>query len=200
MADLSEDRAWLTAFREGDSDALERVFRTYARYVCAIVRRGVFTREGCSPPFLDQDIQDDLLQEVFVRVLSPEMRKRYDGVRPYAWFLGGVTRHVVIDYARRTGRLSKRQEEFDENLIPEDWMPAEPLPDQSLLAQEEQRAVNEFLTGLNTDETAFVDLRFAEGASQRDTASKLGLSRQRVRTLEEKIRSRFKGFLEKKGF
>ncbi len=187
MQDLSQDRAWLDAFRAGEKDALERVFRTYARYVCAIVRRfGI----------VDETTQDDLLHDVFVRVLGAEMRSRYDGIRPYAGFLAGVVRNVVADHLRKSGK--REAEPLDESL--HSWSPGQKLPEEDLLAKEEQAIVGEFLSQLDTGETSFVKLRFEEGRSQRDVASDLGLTHQQVRTKETKIRSRFLGFLKKRGF
>src|SRR5688572_7223832 len=118
--DLSEDRAWLDAFRAGEAVALERVFRTYARYVCAIVRRAGIT---------DEAAQDDLLHDVFVRVLSAEMRNRYDGLRPYASFLAGVVRNVVADHHRK-GR--RETEPLDEEVHTFDWSPGRQLPEEAL--------------------------------------------------------------------
>jgi RNA polymerase sigma-70 factor (ECF subfamily) len=198
--DLSEDRAWLDGFRRGDGDALERVFRTYAPYALAIIRGGVGRGEAFAPGVSAADEQDDLLQEIFVRVLSPKLRASYDGLRPFAKFLGAVVRHVLIDHARKQGRLRRAEaHEVDLDGVADGaWSPGAPLPDALLLAKEEQALVGEFLGSLDTGETRFVDLRFEEGLSQRDVADNLGLSRQQVRTLEGKIRSRFAEFLKKR--
>lgn len=197
--DLAEDRAWLDGFRRGDRAALERVFRSYAPYALAIIKGGVGRGDAFAPGIAATDEQDDLLQDIFTRVLAPEMRARYDGLRPYGKFLGAVARNLLIDHARKKGRLRRAMEhEVDlDSFAESDWSPGSPLPDAVLLAKEEQALMSEFLGSLDTGETRFVDVRFEEGLSQRDAAVELGLTRQQVRTLESKIRNRLAAFLKK---
>ena len=205
--DLSQDRPWLDGFRAGRSEALERVFRTYAPLVCAILRRGVSTASGHAPGVSRVYEQEDLLQEVFLRALSPDVRARYDGIRPYAAFIAGITRNVVLDHARKSGRARSRVESYatDEALDAaldtalDTWTPDQPLADDHALAHEERDAVSDFVAALDTEERRFVDVRFVEGLSQRDAAAALGTSRQRVRTAEDRLRERFRDFLKQRG-
>ena len=200
--DLCEDRQWLADFRAGLPAALERVFRAYAPYACAIINRGTASGESYAPGITHPEDRDDLLQDVFVRVLAPEMRQRYDGIRPYASFLGAVVRHMLIDRARASGRLNSRQRPLSEadDWGEETWLPGSPLPEQNLLAKEERALMSEFLTTLDKSERLFVRLRFQEGLAQRDVAKRLSLGRQRVRTLEVKIRSKLQTFLDSRNF
>jgi RNA polymerase sigma-70 factor (ECF subfamily) len=198
--DLCRDRAWLDAFRAGEPAALERVFRTYAAYVCAIIRSGVTADGHLAPGYTGVVEQEDLLQEVFVRLLSPEMRQRYDGLRPFAAFAAGVTRHVVIDHARRSGRLQQRMLSMeDESRVPDNWSPDEPLPEDLLLAAEERQLVATFLAELDGETRRFVELRFAQGLAQRDVAEQLGRGRQQIRTMERNIREQMRDFLRLRG-
>lgn len=194
--DLSQDRAWLAGYRAGEVAALERVFRSYAGYAFAIIRRGAGQHGQQAPGVLDPTEQDELLQEVFVRVLAPETRARYDGLRPFAPFLASIVRHVVLDHARRQRRLRARQVDAD----PDDdalarWSPGQPLADEALMAEQDRRLVAAFVAELGAQAQQLVALRFEQGLSQREVAVQLGLGRQVVRTLEHKIRERLRSFL-----
>lgn len=196
--DLSQDRKWLNAYRAGDTAALERVFRVYAPYVASILRRGVFGSDGHSRGMTAIEIVQDLVQDVFVRVLQPATRERYDGLRPFAPFLAAITRHVLLDYLRQQARRDKREVLSSESAELPAWYPGDPLPDETAITQQQQRLVTGFLQTLEETEQRFVQLRFKEGQSQRDVAAQLDLGRQQVRNAEEKIRKRFRAYLGEK--
>jgi len=197
--DLCEDRAWLNDFRAGKRDALERLFRTYAPYVLAIVRRGYSGAHGGRVyGITNQDEQQELLQEVFVRVLSPHMRERYNGLTPYSAFLRAVVGNVMLEHVRKkTGSKLDFTDEIDD-ILPQPWSPGQALPDELFLEEQDRLMVQEFLATLDPPLRAFVAKRFMEGLSQRDAADVLGLGRQVVRTLETQVRTRFQAFLDTK--
>ncbi len=194
--DLRDDRAWLDAFRRGERAALERVFRTYATTVLAVLRHGSRTKDGQHhAPGLDEHAAEDLLHDVFLEAFKEPVRLRYDGVRPYAPFLLQIARFRLLDAARRNGRLAPGPG-------PAGADPAAygegPLPPDELLLREEERAqVRAFKDALSDDDRRFVRVRFEEGRSQVDAASLLGRSRQQIRTWDEKIRERFREFIKK---
>lgn len=193
--DLSRDRAWLDGFRRGDAEALERVVRVYAPYAVVILRRGFMAaRGGYVQPVLDPDAQHELLQEVFVRVLSPQVRERYDGLRPFSIFLRGVVGNVMLEDARRQQKAIARAADLDEISESDAWMPGTPLPDQAAISQEERAFVQDYLATLTPEERQFVVVRFQERNSQRDTAEALGMARHVVRALDEKIRDGLRAF------
>lgn len=187
--DLSEDRQWLDDFRAGKKPALARVFTTYAPVVLAFAR-GHLVRLGA--------VQDapDVVQEVFLRALQPALRARYDGLRPYAGFLAGVTRNVVLERARGGGSREVPTEEPHQHHL-ESWTPGQALPDELFLAAEEQALVRAFMQQRPPEERLLITTRFVEGASQRDAADALGITRQTVRTLEDRVRTALRAFLKK---
>jgi RNA polymerase sigma-70 factor (ECF subfamily) len=56
-----------------------------------------------------------------------------------------------------------------------------------------------FVQTLDADDRRLLDVRFVDGLSQRDAAAALGTSRQRLRTIEDRLRDRFRAFLAQRG-
>ena len=136
----------------------------------------------------------------FVRLLSPEARARYDGLRPYGALVRVVARNTLIDHLRKRGRLGARETPMpDEDLAPEDGQG--PLaPDALLLSAEETRMADALLASLTEAERMLARTRFEEGLSQRDAADKLGVSRQNLRTLELRLVDKARAFLKERGW
>lgn len=195
--DLGQDAAWLAQFRAGERGALERVFRLYAPYVSAILRSGTAHVCGGMCRVGDAEERQDLLQEVFVRVLGPVMRARYDHAYPYTAFLRGVVRNVMVEHVRRKMRHQARCVTLEEGMEPvlEHWAVGQPLPDELFASRAERQLMGQFLATLSRAERRLVDVRFEGGLSQRDAAEALGLGRQQVRRMEGELRARLEAFL-----
>jgi RNA polymerase sigma-70 factor (ECF subfamily) len=198
-SDLSEDRAWLDAFRRGEEEALERVFRTYAPLVATILQRGTRT-EGGFAPGVDLDRVQDLLHDVFVRALNEKTRQSYDGLRPYGPFLAQIARRTLIDHHRKHTNRERRTELSDDlegyERAVDDWRPGLPPPDAAAVSNESRAKVRGFLATLPEEDRKLVQLRFVEGLSQRDAAEAGGTSRQRLRTWEKQIREKLRQYLQ----
>lgn len=195
--DLCEDRAWLDSFRAGRKDALERVFRTYAPLVNRIILHGTHGPDGSRIYVTALEDQHDLVQETFLRVLSPDMRAGYDGVRPYGAFIRVVARNLMVDHLRKQGRLEAHFTPM-EDAHAEAVNPEQIHGDESLLSREEQQMMAQFLETLDGEERMFVSVRFRQGLSQRDAAQKLGVTRQRIRTLDERVRQKLDAFIKQR--
>lgn len=200
--DLSEDRAWLDAFRRGEEEALERVFRTYAPLVATILQRGTRLDPGFAPGIAIDRVQD-LLHDVFVRALNEKTRQSYDGLRPYGPFIAQIARRTLIDHHRKHTNKERRTELSDDleayDRAVDDWRPGTPLPDAAAVSSESRTTVRAFLATLPEDDQKLVQLRFVEGMSQRDAADAAGTSRQRLRTWEKQIREKLRAFLQASG-
>jgi RNA polymerase sigma-70 factor (ECF subfamily) len=195
--DLGQDAAWLAQFRAGERGALERVFRVYAPYVSAILRSGTAHAGGGTCHVGDAEERQDLMQEVFVRVLGPVMRARYDQAYPYTAFLRGVVRNVMVEHVRRKLRHAGRCVTLEEGMEPvlEHWAVGQPLPDELFASRAERQLMAEFLATLTRAQRRFADVRFEGGLSQRDAAEALGLGRQQVRRMEAELRAGLEAFL-----
>jgi DNA-directed RNA polymerase specialized sigma24 family protein len=135
--DLCEDRALLPRFRDGEKAALEQVFRAYLPLVLHLVVRGVMLETGGRAFVTDTAVQDDLVQDVFLRLFEPAARARYDGLRPYAALVRTVTRNVVVDHLRKHGKDTGRLVALPETDLEALSEPEGGGPEQSLLDGEE---------------------------------------------------------------
>lgn len=187
MTVFAEDRELLARFRAGERDALERVYWAYVELVERVVRHGVRLVGGARVPGATADAVADLVQETFARAFSERARLAYDGLRPYRPFLLTICRNLLADWGRTRGR----ELTVDELPDPSDGAEAaggaeaaeEPWAEPEVIA-----AVEEYLAGLDPRLRAVYDARYVRDLSQMEAAAALGLSRQQIGTLEDKLR------------
>ena len=182
MALLEEDRALLTAFREGRRDALLEVYRTYVRKVVAVLASAARDRRGTLE--LEGEVQ-----EVFTRAFEPAARASYDGLRPYEGFLVGIAHHVLHERAR-SGRP-----------VPGDLSEKEPRALEGELEHREvARLLAAFLEAAGPELAGLYELRFDEGLSQDEAASRLGVTRIQLRRRERRLKAELLAFLQRNGY
>jgi len=171
----------LRAFRRGDRQALESVYRLYARHVEGRARHVLLRMGRLSAADLG-----DIVQDVFVHAFSDDVRARYDGLRDYLPFLLAITRNMVVDWARRSGRQIRDEtllEHFTTDSTDARSGPFEGLPFDLPLVAIAERYVESLPPALR----AVHRLRFELAQPQRQVAKALGISRQSLRTLEKKL-------------
>jgi RNA polymerase sigma-70 factor (ECF subfamily) len=170
----------LEAFRRGERDALERVYRTYVREVFRMLRHGFTLSQAARVPGLSEDEALDAVQEVFVKAFEERARLGYDGERPYRPYLFQILRNLRVDALRKgaprlpTGEAGELVE-------------VGPSPEAALHWERLRRVAESFVAELDEETRRFVALRFADELSQRDAAEALGVTRRHVRTLEEGV-------------
>jgi RNA polymerase sigma-70 factor, ECF subfamily len=160
----------LPRFRRGERAALEEIYFAYVDLVAFVVRQSAHGAHAA-----------DLIQETFARAFAERARLGYDGLRPYRPFLLTIARNLLVDDARKRGR----------ELVVED--PPEPLPSEGAADPEWADAdtvavVERYVAGLDARLRALYEERYVKDRSQNEAAAALGLTRQKVRTLEEKLR------------
>jgi RNA polymerase sigma-70 factor (ECF subfamily) len=130
----------------------------------------------------------DAVQEIFLRAFSAKARAAFDGARDFGPYLSAIARNVLIDRARRIGR-ELFMPEVDLDVVGKNEASA---AYREVAARWEDPAALEvarrFVEALPPDLAQIHRLRYVEGLSQRETAVHLGVSRQVVRTLEDKLR------------
>jgi RNA polymerase sigma factor (sigma-70 family) len=184
----------LRAFRAGDTAALEAVYWAYVDAVAHVVRRGAALASDAHVRGAPVEDWGDLVQETFTRAFAERARLAYDGLRPYRPYLLTICRNLLADWMRRRGR--ELPTDFADEAVaqPSGEAPSEPA---ATLAPGELAVVEQFLAGLDGALADVYRQRYVVGASQEEAARALGLSRQRVRTLEAKLRDGLRRALKK---
>jgi len=180
------DRELLRDFREGRRSALERVYWAYVEKVERIIRFGFVRGDSVMLSGVGNSQAElrDLVHEVFTKTFAPEARRVYDGVRPYGPYLYAITRNVLADWGRRSGREVPTEGTSIEAAIEA----VEPEPPPAYADDATVAIVERFIRELPSDLRALHEKRSIAGLSQREAAEALGITRQALRTLEGRLR------------
>lgn len=170
----------LEAFRQGERWALERVYRSYVREIDRYLR--ALARASHAPELRQTEALVDLLQEAFIRALSPSARLAYDGSRPYGPYLRKIAKNLFIDHLRARGRaVEESLDAVDGDNIP---FESEELADPRVNA-----VLAAYLAGLPPPLRGVYEQRFILGNSQENSCTALGITRRRLRTDEARLLS-----------
>jgi RNA polymerase sigma factor (sigma-70 family) len=181
---LRGDRDAVERFRRGDRRVLERVYSAYVDHIGRLIRWYVWNRGRHR---LDAAFGfDDLVQDVFARAFARSAREAYDGARSYGPYLFTIARNVVTNALRTGGPFDYRsQAPFAPVAVEASPLDGDsPWADPSVLG-----TVRAYLAGVSPEIAAVHHHRYVRGLSQAAAATALGFSRQRLRTLEKKLRS-----------
>jgi RNA polymerase sigma factor (sigma-70 family) len=184
----------LVAFREGDRNALESVYRYYVSEVLRLLRSGFTSGDNRVRGIPDSQRLLDAVQEVFVRAFGDSGRLGYDGVRPYRAYLLRIAQNLRIDELRKSGRevslddAGLENPKVDLDTLIRTGQAVAPLPDTEDWL-EAQGAVRAYVATLDDATQRFIELRFVEELGQIEVASRLGVTRRRVRTMEARVLS-----------
>jgi RNA polymerase sigma factor (sigma-70 family) len=194
------DREHLAAFRAGQRDALEEVYRRHVSDVAAFLRTGFMYTSNDQPlrfPGVRDSFElESFVQEVFARGFEERARLAYDGVRPYGAFLNGIAKNLVLDRLRKQAR-------HGEVLAGPDVIDAAgaDAPPEWETSEDERRGralVAEFVeTACDDRDRTLYALRYERELSQDDTAREAGLTRIQIRRWETKFRARLLRFLKR---
>ena len=179
------DRELLERFRSGERAALEQVYWAYVTRVDRLVRRLLHLHGGTR--LIAAVNIEDLVQDSFTRAFSPVTRQGYDGIRDYGPYLLAIVRNTVADALRLQQReVLVGDAELEGWLALEDAAAAEDASnwgDPVTLGR-----VRDYLGHLPENLKAVHHRRYVLDEAQDAAAEALGLSRQRIRTLEKKLR------------
>lgn len=159
------DAGLVKAFREGDTGALEELIgrhkdRLYA-YILRLVR--------------DRDAADDLLQEVFIKVIKK--LASYGERDKFSAWLFTVAHHAVMDHFRSAS--ARREESLDaggeeKSPLSDRLASPEPGPDKLLDDAERAAALQAAFDGLSPEQREIFLMRHYSGLSFKEIAEILG--------------------------
>ena len=178
----------LRAYQAGNREALERIYRQYARLVQSYLSGRVSAGDEVA----------DIVQEVFIRAFSEGARAKYDGTRDYGPFLRVMARNVFIDLARRSRREVAVGSEVLEVMMCRAADEAAPnsLVSMATLSIE---IVTEYVRTLEPELKSTYEQRFVRARTQHEAAAALGISRQTLRTRERKLLAGLRRRLQRAG-
>ena len=186
LPDLVSDRRLLDAFKRGDKAVLEALYRENVEKVAAIIRNGAFAGHGVRLGGAPRREWLDLVHDTFRLAFEEKTRTGYDGLRPFEGYLYGIARNVLATYWRKNGR----------EIVADTSEHTLPAPEEELVSEAELAQVRAFIVTLTPPLSHLHDARYVRGLSQDAAATDLGLSRQRVRTLETKLKDALRSFLK----
>jgi RNA polymerase sigma factor (sigma-70 family) len=180
----------IARFRSGEREALAEVYEAYLPRVRNVLQRGfILNRSDARVPGLTtHDDLADAIQEVFSRAFGRDARLAYDPLRDYGPYLCMVARNVVVTRHRKLAREMISADPLalsDAEIVEFDgadgggalWLDARAL-----------EVARRYVSSLDEPLRAVHAARFVGALSQRDAARELGLSRPKVRKLEDRIR------------
>lgn len=215
---LAKNKELLAAFKRGDRDALDTVYRHYAPGVTAFLRKGFTFRSG-KGHFYFKGMQDPAdvkvaVQEVFRRAFEDKARTSYNGINSFTNWVLAIARNMVINRFRNrevaiSSFISPSDDRshltFMDDEVTEEYsgvLYGRPSTQQDRLFEnaELKELVDTFMGQLTEHDRKLLVYRFAEGKGQEETAKLLGSTRMKVRTAEAKLRNRLRAFLRTSGY
>ena len=155
--------AWMRASLMGDMAA----YRMLLEALAPVLRRAA--KNGLARAGAGNADAEDVVQEILLAIHLK--RQTWMSGEPFTPWLNAIARHKLIDVLRRRGR---RSEVPIENLI-------EILPDESETSETSPAELSRLVDRLDGKSHAVVRAVSLDGASVRDTATKLGMSEGAVR-------------------
>lgn len=175
----------LRRFRHGEEAALTTVYRTYVGRLTAVVERRFLRlwQSDSAVRLRGRPEASDLVQEVFAHAFCESARNAYDEQRTYYPLLLGLARNLLTDWLRRRSREVVFDAEALERVGDDAIGNADPL-----LGVEAVGVVRRFVSTLPPLAQAVYVERYSRDRSQTEAAAELNISRQQLRTLEQRIR------------
>ncbi len=183
-----EDAAIIALYWERKESAIKETSDKYGRYLTKIAWNILSDREDA-----EESVNDTYLHAW--NAMPPH--------RPQALaaFLGKITRHLSIDLYRKRHSAKRGGSEYALSLEElSDCVPGEGSPEEALDAKELAGHINGFLRDLAPEVRTLFIRRYYFFDPLADTASSLGMTESKAKTLLFRTRRKLKEYLEKEGY
>jgi RNA polymerase sigma-70 factor, ECF subfamily len=171
----------LERIRAGDEVAFSTLFRKYSP------RLSVLIHYKLSPEMRNHVEVDDLLQETFMAASRQLENFTYRNPGSFMSWISRIADHVIVDAARRQGRLKRRPVELVRFKTESNPQGAEAVdsttPSRILAGKERVGQVLKRLDSLHEEYRQVVLLAKIEGLSMGEIAERLGKSRENAAVL-----------------
>jgi len=193
MPIFREHPGLLEDFRAGQPHALEAVYWRYVNVVAKVIREGMLLSQMRRVTGASYSARADLVQETFLRAFKPTARSAFDGQRLYQPYLLTICRNILIDWTRKQGR--EISHDAVECLGKFDDAPQEE-PDGNWVDDATVGIVERYVRTLDPVLRDVYEARYVLCLSQNEAAQRLSLTRQRLRTIENRLREGLRQALE----
>lgn len=149
----------LLKLREGDHHAFETLYHTYSRQLYWHLSKMV----------KDNDLAEELLQELFIKVWHARQQVRTD--RPFTGFLYLVAKQLATDHYRRIARTARVLEEA--GLGQTD---AAETTEEAIMGAETRRLLDDAIAALPPQRRRAFELCKMEGKTHKEAAGLMGVS------------------------
>jgi RNA polymerase sigma-70 factor, ECF subfamily len=171
---------WMARIREGDMDAFRLLVETHQARVIGTISK-----------MLGSDAEsEDLAQQVFIRIWKSA--PRYKPTAKFTTWLFRITRNLVFNELRRKRHFVDQAEE-----IPEPKERAEKEPDQVLLEEELQVAIQDAINRLPESQRLAIILRRYEKMPYEEIAKVMGTTVPAVKSILFRARAELRQRLAK---
>jgi RNA polymerase sigma factor (sigma-70 family) len=175
LSDLPQAPDFIARLRARDRGALRETYLSYATLIRRTLRRLQHLWR------LSGDEVDDLVHEVFMRVLSMRIRPELSDAEELGHYLIRVTTNLCLDVARRGRSRSLRARGIpsdSQEERPGDWLEHRAYDIELLRIS---------LEALSPELRSLYAVRFKQGLSERQAALALALSRRQLRKLQDRL-------------
>ncbi|MCF3941672.1 sigma-70 family RNA polymerase sigma factor [Oceanobacillus alkalisoli] len=143
----------------------------------------------------DKTITEDIVQEVYIRVIKSYDRFRGDSSEK-TWAFS-IARHIVFDHFRKQKRKRKVTNETIDLDDMTEFIPArETTPDEAIIHQEDVALMYQLLDQCSVNQKQVVILRYIQHHSLKETAEILDLTVSNVKTLQHRAIKKLKSLLD----
>jgi len=157
---------WMARIREGDMEALRLLVETHQARIIGTISK-----------MLGSDAEsEDLAQQVFIRIWKSA--PRYKPTAKFTTWLFRITRNLVFNELRRKRHFADQAEE-----IPEPTERADKEPDQVLLGEELQLAIQDAINRLPESQRMAIILRRYEEMPYEEIAKVMGTTIPAVKSI-----------------
>lgn len=186
----AQDLVWMARIKQGDTEALRELIETHQHRVIGTVAKMLG----------DDSDAEDIAQQVFIRVWKSAVR--YEPTAKFTTWLFKITRNLVFNEIRRRKRHPTRSldaaEDDDRPLQAPDLRTK--TPDDSLLNDEMQAAIQKAIDELPETQRMAVILRRYDDIPYEDIGEILGLSVPAVKSVlfraRTELREKLKRYLD----
>ncbi|MCF6139379.1 sigma-70 family RNA polymerase sigma factor [Alkalihalobacillus berkeleyi] len=143
----------------------------------------------------DKDTAEELVQDVYIRVMHAY--DKFKGDSSEKTWLFSIARNVAIDYIRKQKRQKKTllsSINLDDHK--NQWIHPDRLPDEILEQNEAVRQLYAALEQCKAEHRELILLRYIHGFSIRESASIMGWTEGKVKTVQHRTLKTLKGILD----